>query len=101
MSDMAVGIPIGFGAGFATGIASGQKKALDKVEKNIRYFTLTHRITIQNERGQSVSVEEFITEVVRRHEEKSRRVIIVKLVIAGLLLLLGIAMFLFLSLRAA
>ena len=58
MSDIASGIPIGLAIGIGTGIAIGKKKALD----DLRKYSEQHNITVQNQEGQPVSIDDFIDE---------------------------------------
>ena len=97
MSNMAVGIPIGLAIGMGAGIASGKKQARDEIEKNIRELLITHSISIKDHSGQSLSIEQFIEMVFKEAamKQKTRWIVI----IAGAVLLAGLAVFLFLYLK--
>ncbi len=90
--SFAVGIGAGMAIGIATGVAAGQKRARD----NISSYLKTNNMTIQTDKGETVSVEEFLEASSSVGFEKSRRPLVLGLVIGMLLLVLlvGIVVFL-------
>ena len=92
MSDIGAGIPIGMSIGIGAGIGIGKKGARDEISKSIREFSSTNKITIEDLNGKSVSTEEFITEVIGKHE-MNKKLTIVLLVAGTVLLLLGVLVF--------
>ena len=67
MSNMAGGIPIGFGAGFATGIAagmsSGERKARQEIADKIIEYSDKNGIKIHNRRGDKISIDKLFARV--------------------------------------
>ena len=92
--SFAAGIGAGIAIGMATGIAAGQKRARD----NISGYVKSNNMTIQNDRGETVSVEEFLDAASRVDFERSKGLLVVSLAIGVLLLVLLIAIALFLLL---
>jgi hypothetical protein len=95
MSDMATGIPIGmsvgFGGGFATGMAAGKKQGQCEAVENIRSYILTNGITVRASDGTPLTTEVFLREVCPEAGRPERKTL--KLVLAGLVLLLGLLAF--------
>ena len=92
--SFAAGIGAGVAIGMATGIAAGQKRARD----NISSYVKSKHMTIQNDMGETVSVEEFLDAASRVDFERNKGLLVVSIAIGMLLLvlLLGIALFLLL-----
>lgn len=97
--SMAAGIPIGIGVGFAAGLASGKKQARDVIERNLHDLTERHTITIQNQAGQLVSIDEFLNEALSGYDEKHRKSYIAMMIIGVLLFLVGVTVFFMLRSR--
>ena len=95
MSDLAAGIPIGmsigFGGGFATGMATGKKQGQCEAVENIRSYILTNGITVRASDGTPLTTEVFLQEVCPEAARPQRKAL--KLVIGGLVLLLGLLAF--------
>jgi hypothetical protein len=95
MSDMGAGIPIGlsigFGGGFATGMAAGKKQGQCEVAENIRTYIITHGISIRASDGTPLAAEDFLREVSPECGRTDRKSF--KMIIAGLILLLGLVAF--------
>ena len=93
--SFAVGIGAGIAIGIATGVAAGQKRARD----NISSYVKSNHMTIQNDKGETVSVEEFLEEASRVDFERNKGLLVLGIVIGVLLLvlLMGIVLFLLLS----
>ena len=89
MSNIAAGIPIGLAIGLGTGIGIGKKKAHD----SLREYSEQHNITIQNEEGQPVSIDDFLDEALRMSDTRNKKVLFIISLVLGLLLLLGIVVF--------
>ena len=92
--SFAVGIGAGIAVGMATGIAAGQKRARD----NIASYVNSNHMTIQNDRGEPVAVEEFLDGASRAQFESNQGLLVVGIAIGLLLLvlLIGIVFFLLL-----
>jgi hypothetical protein len=93
MSDgggFAVGIGAGMASGMAIGLAGGRKKAREDILK----YSASRAITVRDQSGEELPMEQFLDEALPT-EKKSRAGIIVLL--AGLVIVLGIAVFIFLS----
>jgi hypothetical protein len=92
--SFAAGIGAGIAIGMATGIAAGQKRAHD----NISSYVKSNHMTIQNDRGETVSVEEFLDGASRVQFESNKGLLVLGIVLGVLLLvlLIGIALFLLL-----
>ena len=93
MSNMAVGIPIGFAAGIGAGIASGKKQAREEISKKILDFCATHQMTITKPDGFSMSVDEFIREVIGEDEKMNKKTV-AAIILGVLILLVGLGVFL-------
>ncbi len=91
--SFAAGIGAGIAIGIATGVAAGQKRARD----NISSYVKSNNMTIQNDKGETVSVEEFLEEASRVDFERNRGLIVLGIGIGVLLLVLLIGIFLFLQ----
>ncbi len=95
MSDIAGGIPIGFGAGFGAGIgvgsATGMKRAKEDTARCIREYAATGSILIKDNEGRSIGIEEFIREVTETRAcgfDKKRKIAVlaaIGILAAGLL----------------
>jgi preprotein translocase subunit SecY len=92
--SFAVGIGAGIAIGIATGVAAGQKRARD----NISSYVKSNNMTIQNDKGQTLSVEEFLEASSRVDFERNRGPLVLGIVIGVLLLVLVVGIVLFLRL---
>ncbi len=90
--SFAVGIGAGIAIGIASGVAAGQKRVRD----NISSYVKSNNMTIQNDKGETVSVEEFLEEASGVGFERNRGLLVLGIVIGVLLLalLIGIVLFL-------
>ena len=89
------GIGAGIAIGLASGVAAGQKRVCNKISSYVK----SNNMTIQNDKGETVSVEEFLEEALRVDFERNRGLIVLGIGIGVLLLvlLIGIVLFLLLS----
>ena len=97
MSNMATGIPVGLAIGIGAGFASGKKQARDEIEKNVREFLLNHTITIKDQNGQSLSIDEFIITILK--EAGMGKKVKLGIIIGVSVLVLGLAAFLLFYLK--
>jgi len=81
------------GSGIACGVAAGKRKARD----DFRDFAERHNITIQNQEGKPVSLDEFLNEALGIDDAKHKKVAIVAALV-GALVFLGTAFLYFLEL---
>lgn len=90
--SFAVGIGAGVAIGIATGVAAGKKRVRD----NISSYVKSNNMTIQNDKGEMVSVEEFLEEASGIDFERNRGLLVFGIVIGVLLLMILIGIVLFL-----
>jgi hypothetical protein len=94
--NMAVGMGAGIAVGIGAGMASGQKTAVDRVEKNLRELAATHRVTVEKPEGGEVPFEDFLRMALDQRASKKAKFALIAGVGLGVLFLALLALFFFL-----
>jgi len=94
--SFAVGIGAGIAVGIGVGMASGQKMAVDRIEKNLRELAATHRFTVENQDGREVPFEDFLPMALDQKASKKTKTIMMVAIGLGILFLVLFALFFFL-----
>lgn len=89
MSDMATGIPIGLAAGIGAGMGIG----LQKARKDLRTYAQQNAITIQDQTGQTISIDQFLNDALGAENLRSKTLLTVLLGIGIALFLIGVIVY--------
>ena len=87
--NFGAGIGAGFAIGIGTGMLAGRKKAGDDLRKYIE----TNNVTIKDGHGESMLIDDFISQALGAHAAGDNKVQIAIGIVLGLLALLGLLFF--------
>ncbi len=70
MSNMAVGIPIGFAIGIGSGVPIGKEQAEHEIRKKIIEYAASHMVIITDSAGVAVQLEQFTADLCGMEQTK-------------------------------
>ncbi len=85
----------GIGAGIAIGIGSGMAIGHKKAAEDLRQYTEAHNITIQDETGQPIPLDDFLDAALKSKAKKNQKLILILSLVLGVMMLLGIVAYLY------